>query len=169
MEGTFLSPAVTRMVGKAGALVSLQEWHALLGELAGEEVSAKQVERTAAALGAEVAKDERQQVEAASKEPLPPLPHAADALALALDGGEDYQLLFTVPPAKRTQVPPRFDKIPLHCVGEIQAPRRLHLLTPDGKSHPLEPQGYNNLRDANAEVMVNRTGRGELSPRPQEA
>jgi thiamine-monophosphate kinase len=77
--------------------------------------------------------------------PSPRLPDAADALALALHGGEDYQLLFTVPPQKRPQIPPRFGKLPLHCIGEIQAPRRLHLLTPDGKSHPLEPQGYDHF------------------------
>jgi thiamine-monophosphate kinase len=81
----------------------------------------------------------------ADRIPSPSLPDAADALALALDGGEDYQLLFTVPPAKRTQIPPRFGKIPLHSIGEIQAPRSLHLLTPDGKTHPLEPQGYDHF------------------------
>jgi thiamine-monophosphate kinase len=77
--------------------------------------------------------------------PLPPLPDAADSLAMALHGGEDYQLLFTVPPAKRPQIPSHFGKIPLHCIGEIQATRRLHLLTPDGKSHPLEPRGYDHF------------------------
>jgi thiamine-monophosphate kinase len=81
----------------------------------------------------------------ADRIPSPPLPDAADALALALDGGEDYQLLFTVPPAKRPQVPPRFGKIPLHCIGEIQAPRRLHLLTPDGRTRPLKPHGYDHF------------------------
>jgi thiamine-monophosphate kinase len=81
----------------------------------------------------------------ADRIPAPPLPDAADALALALDGGEDYQLLFTVPPAKRPQVPPRFGKIPLHCIGEIQAPRRLHLLTPDGRTRPLKPHGYDHF------------------------
>jgi thiamine-monophosphate kinase len=81
----------------------------------------------------------------ADRIPAPPLPDAADALALALDGGEDYQLLFTVPSAKRAQVPPRFGKIPLHCIGEIQAPRHLHLLTPDGRTRPLKPHGYDHF------------------------
>jgi thiamine-monophosphate kinase len=70
---------------------------------------------------------------------------AADSLALALDGGEDYQLLFTVPPAKRSQVPSRFGKIPLQCIGEIQAARRLRLVTSDGKTLPLEPHGYDHF------------------------
>ena len=80
MENTSLSPAVTRMVGTVGALVSFQEGRELLGELAGVEVSAKQVERTAEALGAEIAEDERQPVEAPREELLP------STLYLGLDG-----------------------------------------------------------------------------------
>jgi len=38
LEGTSLSPAVTRMVGTVGAMVSFVEGHALLRELAGVEV-----------------------------------------------------------------------------------------------------------------------------------
>ena len=80
LEGSSLSPGVTRMVGTVGALVSFQEGSELLGELAGVEVGAKQVERTAEALGAEVAADERQTREAERAEPLPP------TLYLGLDG-----------------------------------------------------------------------------------
>jgi hypothetical protein len=75
-----LSPAVTRMVGTAAALVSFAEGSDLLGALAGLTISAKQVERTAEALGGEIAEDERQQV----------LPAAAAEIAptmyLGLDG-----------------------------------------------------------------------------------
>jgi hypothetical protein len=80
MEGTSLSPAVTRMIGTVGALVSFQEGSELLRELAEVEVGAKQVERTAEALGAEIAEDERQQVELWKEGPLPP------TLYLGLDG-----------------------------------------------------------------------------------
>jgi hypothetical protein len=47
LEATALSPAVTRMVGTAAALVSFAESSELLGALAGLPVNAKQVERTA--------------------------------------------------------------------------------------------------------------------------
>jgi hypothetical protein len=57
-----LSPAVTRMVGTAAALVSFAEGSELLGTLAGLPVNAKQVERTAEALGQAMAEDERQYV-----------------------------------------------------------------------------------------------------------
>ncbi len=80
MEDTSLSPAVTRMIATVGALVSFQEGSELLRELAGVEVGAKQVERTAEALGAEVAEDERQQVEGWREAPLPA------TLYLGLDG-----------------------------------------------------------------------------------
>jgi hypothetical protein len=70
IENTSLSPALTRMIGTVGAMVSFQEGHELLQELAGVAVDAQQVERTAEALGKEIAEDER-----VHREPL-------DALAL---------------------------------------------------------------------------------------
>ena len=58
-----LTPGVLRMTGSAAALVSFEESSGLLQELAGVEVSAKQVERAAEALGAEIGADERSCVE----------------------------------------------------------------------------------------------------------
>ena len=58
-----LTPGVLRMTASTAALVSFEESSGLLQELAGVEVSAKQVERAAETLGAEIAKDERQDVE----------------------------------------------------------------------------------------------------------
>ena len=58
-----LTPGVLRMTASAAALVSFQESSGLLRELAGVEVSAKQVERVAEALGAEIAADEQKSVE----------------------------------------------------------------------------------------------------------
>ena len=75
-----LSPAVTRMVAAVGALVSFQEGHELLRELAGVEVAAKQVERVAEALGREVAEDEQRRAEPQGNESLPA------TLYLGMDG-----------------------------------------------------------------------------------
>jgi hypothetical protein len=47
------------MVGTVGAMVSFQEGSELFTELAGVAVDAKQVERTAEALGKEIAEDQR--------------------------------------------------------------------------------------------------------------
>jgi hypothetical protein len=63
LEMFSLTPGVLRMTGSTAALVSFEESSALLHELAGVEVSAKQVERAAEALGAEIAADERRCVE----------------------------------------------------------------------------------------------------------
>jgi hypothetical protein len=63
LESFSLTPGVLRMTGSAAALVSFEESSGLLHELAGVEVSAKQAERAAEALGAEIAVDEHQQVE----------------------------------------------------------------------------------------------------------
>jgi hypothetical protein len=58
-----LTPGVLRMTASAAALLSFEESSELLHDLAGVEVSTKQVERAAEALGAEIAVDERQYVE----------------------------------------------------------------------------------------------------------
>src|SRR5207253_11502791 len=63
LESFSLTPGVLRMTASAAALLSFEESSALLHELAGVEVSAKQVERAAEALGAEISVDEHQQVE----------------------------------------------------------------------------------------------------------
>lgn len=80
MEETSLSPALTRMIGTVGAMVSFQEGSELLQELAGVAVEAKQVERTAEALGQEIAAAERHHSEPLDALPLPP------TLYLGIDG-----------------------------------------------------------------------------------
>src|SRR6202050_5515416 len=80
IENTSLSPALTRMVGTVGAMVGVQEGRELLTELAGVPVDAKQVERTAEALGKEIAADERVHTEPVDALPLP------RTLYLGMDG-----------------------------------------------------------------------------------
>jgi len=80
MDATSLSPALTRMTGTVGALVSFVEGSALLAELAGVAVDAKQVERTAEGLGKELAEDERVHTEPLDSLPLP------QTLYLGMDG-----------------------------------------------------------------------------------
>ena len=52
LQGESLTPGVLRMVGQVGAMVSFEEGHELLTELAGVDVPTKHVERAAEALGA---------------------------------------------------------------------------------------------------------------------
>lgn len=71
---------------------------------------------------------------------------AQEPLELALHGGEDYELLFTVPPGRVAQVPSSFRGLPLHHIGEIRKSRHLILIWPDGKLVPLRPAGYDHFR-----------------------
>jgi len=80
IENTSLSPALTRMTGTVGALVSSRKGSELLTELAGVAVDAKQVERTAEALGQEISADERAHAEPSDTLALP------RTLYLGMDG-----------------------------------------------------------------------------------
>jgi hypothetical protein len=81
IEGGSLSPGVVRMIGAVGALGSFAEGSQLLWELAGVQVDAKGVERTAEALGAEIDRDERSVVEAPAR-----AEEIAPTLYLGMDG-----------------------------------------------------------------------------------
>ena len=80
IEDSCLSPAVIRMVGTVGALVSFEEGQQLMEELAGIEITAKQVERTAEALGEEIAINEKQDCMPLDQSSLP------GTLYLGMDG-----------------------------------------------------------------------------------
>ena len=81
LSGSSLSPGVLRMVGLVGAMVSFEEGHELLRELASVRVPTKHVERAAEALGREIAHDARTVVEhPTAGEPVAP------TLYLGMDG-----------------------------------------------------------------------------------
>ena len=69
--------------------------------------------------------------------------HPAATLAQALNGGEDYELLFTAPPTAR--IPRKIAGIPVTPIGRILKSRpgrpAVTLLTPQGPQ-PLKPQGW---------------------------
>jgi thiamine-monophosphate kinase len=70
---------------------------------------------------------------------LPSLP-GDDELQYALHGGEDYELLFTAPPTRR--IPRKIAGVPITRIGQIIRGRQIKLQTPDGKSQPLQPGGW---------------------------
>lgn len=65
-----------------------------------------------------------------------------DPVAVALAGGEDYVLLFTLPGS--IEPPPRFGCLP---VGRILPGRRAWMLDRDGKRHPLPRLGWDHLEE----------------------
>jgi thiamine-monophosphate kinase len=72
-----------------------------------------------------------------------------DARNLALHGGEDYELLFTVPRRRAARLPHRHRGVPLTCIGEIQRSNDLVLVRRDGKTQELCPAGWDYFRDSN--------------------
>ena len=69
-----------------------------------------------------------------------------DPLELALNGGEDYELLFTVSPKneKRLRRAPGFKD--LTPIGQIERSREILLVGADGKAKPLVSGGWDPFR-----------------------
>jgi len=67
---------------------------------------------------------------------------AKDPLALALNGGEDFELLFTVRPAKLATVRKLSSRFKLTMIGRVTAGKRIFLVTPDKKKKPLRAGGF---------------------------
>jgi thiamine-monophosphate kinase len=62
-------------------------------------------------------------------------------LELALDGGEDYELLFTAPGSRR--MPSRVAGVPVTQIGRITRSRKIFLWDPKSE---LKPQGWQHFR-----------------------
>ena len=65
-----------------------------------------------------------------------------DALELALHGGEDYELLFTVSPPDLHKLPEKIHGVPISRVGEIRERRRGIKLLRGGREEILLPSGF---------------------------
>jgi thiamine-monophosphate kinase len=72
--------------------------------------------------------------------------HGFEAGELALHGGEDYELLFTVPRRRALLMPKSISGIPLTCIGEITRSKGLVLVEKTGRAHPLETKGWDHFR-----------------------
>jgi thiamine-monophosphate kinase len=65
-------------------------------------------------------------------------------LQYALSGGEDYELLFTVPPSRMKRFASL--KIPATEIGMITGGRKIIIIDDDGKKRPLKPTGYDHFK-----------------------
>jgi thiamine-monophosphate kinase len=74
------------------------------------------------------------------------LSHRHDPLQLALHGGDDYELLFTVPPRKVKRLPKTFQAVSLTAIGKIRRGRELLVLEESGNTTPLMPRGWDPFR-----------------------
>lgn len=71
---------------------------------------------------------------------------ALDPLLLALNGGEDFELLFTVAPENAGRLPKRVDGVGISCIGEIK-PESEHIRLAEGvRAWDLKPRGWEHFR-----------------------
>jgi thiamine-monophosphate kinase len=73
-----------------------------------------------------------------------------DPFLLPLTGGEDYELLFTVPPGKSELVMATLVPLGMRVtlLGEITA-AGLSVIGADGSDHPVTARGYNHFSTVN--------------------
>jgi thiamine-monophosphate kinase len=80
--------------------------------------------------------------------PLSPSTTNADAQQLALHGGDDYELLFTVPRRSTGRLRDIFKGLRLTPIGRITRDRKILLQIAAGKTEPLQPGGWDPFRKA---------------------
>jgi thiamine-monophosphate kinase len=67
---------------------------------------------------------------------------ALDPLQLALHGGEDFELLFTVKPADATRLPRRVDGVGIKCIGTILSASEGVKISEGPRTWELRPGGW---------------------------
>jgi len=65
-----------------------------------------------------------------------------DPLLMALHGGEDYELLFTVPRGNLGRLRGAGEFAEITAIGEIERNREIRRMGPDGRPSRLEPAGW---------------------------
>jgi thiamine-monophosphate kinase len=83
--------------------------------------------------------------------PMVPVPmslerQGIDPLKLALNGGEDYGLLFAVRPGRAARVPRQFGRTRITCIGEITRSPQILLVDASGRKHALPAGGWDPFR-----------------------
>jgi thiamine-monophosphate kinase len=77
---------------------------------------------------------------------------ALDPLALALHGGEDFELLFTVDAMKASRLPKRVDGVVISRIGEItDAPGQIRIREKD-RVWDLQPKGFEHFAHAGSHL-----------------
>ena len=71
---------------------------------------------------------------------------ALDPLMLALHGGEDFELLFTVNPTNVSRLPRRVDGVPVTRIGEVEAAADGVRVLEGSRTWILEPGGWQHFK-----------------------
>ncbi len=72
---------------------------------------------------------------------------ALDPLALALHGGEDFELLFTVAPQNVSRLPKRVDGVELSHIGEITSASGEIRIKEKTRTWKLDPEGFQHFAE----------------------
>ncbi|HVS21675.1 MAG TPA: thiamine-phosphate kinase [Pyrinomonadaceae bacterium] len=72
---------------------------------------------------------------------------ALDPLMLALHGGEDFELLFTVHPDNVAHLPKRVDGVAITCVGEVTNEPAVIRIAEKNRVWDLQPQGFQHFAE----------------------
>jgi thiamine-monophosphate kinase len=73
--------------------------------------------------------------------------YGPDRLQLAFHGGDDYELLFTVPSRKAKLLPKTFQGVSLTAIGKITRSRKMLVLDQQGHTTRLMPRGWDPFRE----------------------
>jgi thiamine monophosphate kinase len=66
---------------------------------------------------------------------------------LALHGGEDFELLFSVPRENVSRLPTKVDGVPLSYIGEIKAAAQGIRVVEGSRIWELKPEGWQHFRN----------------------
>jgi thiamine-monophosphate kinase len=69
-----------------------------------------------------------------------------DPFSMALHGGEDYELLFTVPKRLAKRLPHKVCGVPITIIGEITRDKQIVLVDRAGQTKPLPARGWDPFR-----------------------
>src|ERR1043166_8348258 len=72
---------------------------------------------------------------------------ALDPLALALNGGEDFELLFTVNPKNLARLPKRVDGVSISLIGEVTAEAGNIRIREKDRTWELKPAGFRHFAE----------------------
>jgi thiamine-monophosphate kinase len=72
--------------------------------------------------------------------------HRVDPLQLALHGGDDYELLFTVRQRKANRLPRSVGAVAITPIGEVTRGREAMVTDSDGQSRIMKPRGWDPFR-----------------------
>jgi len=67
-------------------------------------------------------------------------------LALALNGGDDYELLFTVAPGKVRKIPSTHHGLRLTAIGKVSRDSGVKIMRADGQASPIKSGGWDPFR-----------------------